>query len=336
MNWSYINKASVGWNYLLKRTALPAGHVIGFTIEPTNICNLRCVYCPQSDEANHFINGKGFMAFETYKKVLDNLLDDFRPAFVSLHRDVEPMLNRDLDSFVEYTVSKGIKTIMSSNCTLLSPERASRLLECGMSLIKTDFCADKRLYEELRVGANWEKTYEGMLTILSLARDTKKPFQLNITDLSTHGVPEAVARKNMAALAGLFADYKTSVLVTRVHFHNALDESVRAMSRKNERADQYTLCHHPWVHIVVDFKGNVVPCCRDLRSEYPCGNLLEKSMRLIWNDRPFLELRTALKNRTPQDIGICGKCDLPYAGSYSGFRFTAKMKNLLFSRMWRR
>lgn len=336
MNWRYLRKAGVGLNYFLRRTRLPAGQIIGFTIEPTNICNLRCVYCPQSDHDNHFINGRGFMSFETYKSVLDNLLADFTPLYVSLHRDGEPMLNKELNKFIQYTVSKNVKAIMSSNCTLLTEDRAEALLDSGLSLIKTDFCADKKTFEELRVGANWDDTYRGMLGILSLARKMHKPFQLNMTDISTHGVPEEDARRRTASLRKLFAEFEDDVLVTRVHFHNALEESVQSMSRREVTAGRYTLCHHPWVHIVVDFKGNVVPCCRDLRSEYMCGNLLDDKMKFIWNDRPFLAIRTALKARKPEDIIICSKCDLPYSGSYSGSNFSSRMKNLFLSKMWKR
>lgn len=336
MNWGYLRKAGVGLNYFLKRTRLPAGHIVGFTIEPTNICNLRCVYCPQSDHDNHFINGRGYMSFETYRRVLDNLLADFSPLFVSLHRDGEPMLNKELNQFIRYTVSKNVKAIMSSNCTLLTEERSEALLDSGLSLIKTDFCADKKTYEDLRVGAKWEDTCRGMLGILELARKKNKPFQMNMTDISTHGVTEEAALARTDALRKLFADYEEDVVVTRVHFHNALEESVRSMSEGESSSGRYTLCHHPWVHIVVDFKGNVVPCCRDLRSEYVCGNLLENDMKFIWNDGPFLAVRTALKNRRPQEINICAKCDLPYAGSYSGAGFGSRMKNVLLSKMWKR
>ena len=44
MNPGYLKYARVGWNYLRKKTKLPAGRILGVTIEPTNICNLSCVY----------------------------------------------------------------------------------------------------------------------------------------------------------------------------------------------------------------------------------------------------------------------------------------------------
>jgi radical SAM protein with 4Fe4S-binding SPASM domain len=334
VNIGYLKYASVGINFLLKRTKLPPGRLISLTIETTNICNLRCVYCPQSDTEHHFINGKGTMSLETFKTVLDNILEDFTPKFASLHRDGEPLINKALEGCIDYTRSKGLKTGISSNCLLISRERAESLIGAGLAFIKTDFCADKKTYEELRTGGRWEKAYEGMRNILHEARSHGLDFQLTITDLSTYGVTPDRAADNMRKLAALFSDFEEYISVMPVRFHNALDESIERIS--GPASGGYTLCHHPWVHIVVDFRGNVVPCCRDLRSEYVCGNLLESPMREIWNSERFLNLRRALAGKRPSEINICSKCDLPYRGSYSGKSFISRVRNLLFAKIWGR
>lgn len=334
MNFGYLKCLNTGINYFLKRTRLPAGRIISLTVETTNVCNLKCIYCPQSDEDNHFINGKGFMKFETYKTILENVLKDFTPKFVSLHRDGEPLLNKNLEKFISYTVSKGIKTGTTSNCTLIPPERAQRLIASGMSFIKTDFCEDKDTFERLRVGANWEKTYDGMINLLSEAKKSGKPFQMNITDISTHAVSTEIAKNNISKLRNLFHEFREIVYITSVFFHNALGESTTNMLSEQDRAynGQYNLCHHPWVHIVVDFQGNVVPCCRDLRSEHICGNLIEERMKDIWNGDRLMSVRKALKDKEPEKIDICSKCDLPYRGSYAGKTFVAKTSKLFFSK----
>lgn len=334
MNLGYLKYASVGLNFFLKRTRLPAGKVISLTIETTNVCNFKCVYCPQSDPENHFAGGKGTMSPETFKAVLDNLLEDFRPRFVSLHRDGEPLVNKKLEECIAYAKSRGLKVGISSNCSLLSEKRVQGLINSGLDFVKTDFCADKETYERLRAGGNWDTIYEGMIRLLDAARRRGTYFQMTITDVSTHDATPEKAAENMTKLESLFSDYPDYVGVMPVRFHNALDESLERIS--NPRSDRYTLCHHPWVHIVVDFKGNVVPCCRDLRSEYICGNLLETPMHEIWNGDRFVRLRQALVDKKPDEINICGKCDLPYRGSYAGRTLASRVRNILFARIWKR
>lgn len=319
---------------MFRRTELRSRRVISLTIETTNVCNFRCVYCPQSDPERHFANGKGTMSLEDFKIVLENILADFTPRFVSLHRDGEPLVNKKLEEYICHARSRGLKVGISSNCSLLTQERVERLIESGLEFVKTDFCADKEVYEKLRAGGKWQQVFEGMARLMGEAKRRGRPLQMTITDISTDRLPPAEAADLMQRLRALFADFSDMVIVMPVHFHNALDESAERMG--GPRRTRYTLCHHPWVHITVDFRGNVVPCCRDLRSEYVCGSLLKQPMREIWNNERFRTLRRALAEEKPEEINICGKCDLPYRGSYAGGSFFAKSRNLLFARIWHR
>src|SRR6266536_797192 len=130
-----------------------------------------------------------------------------------------------------------------------------------------------------------------------------------------------------------------AVLVMAVYFHNALGESLVNLSGPAAMAAKettYTLCHQPWVNFTVDFAGRVVGCCRDLRSEYVLGNLLEQPADEIWNGPRMMTLRSALVDKQPQDIGICKACDVPWQGSYSGRTPLEKVRNFFFAGAWRR
>ena len=73
----------------------------------------------------------------------------FRLRIVSLHRDGEPLLNKRLEAYVSHLRDLGIYVTMSSNCSLMSGERAKTLVEAGLRMVGTDFCADPALYEKL-------------------------------------------------------------------------------------------------------------------------------------------------------------------------------------------
>ena len=140
-----------------------------------------------------------------------------------------------------------------------------------------------------------------------------------IKDMATHGVSPKDAEALMERTRGLFSERADRVTLMPVYFHNALGESLVNLTKEPEAPERtlYTLCHQPWVNFTIDFHGRVVGCCRDLRSEYVLGNLLEQSADAIWNGEKMVNLRRALTEKRPHDIGICKACDVPWQGSYS-------------------
>ena len=103
--------------------------------------------------------------------------------------------------------------------------------------------------------------------------------------------------------------------------HNSFDEAAVVLSSSQKLSKRkYNRCHHPWIELVIDYKGNAVGCCRDLRSEYILGNVLECNdiNAEIWNGERMRYLRKRLAKRSPQSMVTCNKCDLPYGVSYAG------------------
>ena len=65
MNKFIINPLSAIYNYLTFRKRIEFPRKI--QIEPTNICNARCVMCPLKDMKRK----TGYMDFELYRKIID-------------------------------------------------------------------------------------------------------------------------------------------------------------------------------------------------------------------------------------------------------------------------
>src|SRR4029077_13156442 len=95
----------------------------------------------------------------------------FDVRIVSLHRDGEPLLNKRLEAYVAHLTELGIYVTVSSNCSLVSQERAHRLVEAGLRMVGTDFCADPALYERLRVKGVWGETLEGIRRLLRAGQE---------------------------------------------------------------------------------------------------------------------------------------------------------------------
>jgi radical SAM protein with 4Fe4S-binding SPASM domain len=338
-NLRHLNRVSTGISYLLQRDRV-WGQPIFFTIETINSCNFRCIYCPQSDQEHHFINGRGIMSLEDFKRIISNLRSCFDVRIVSLHRDGEPLLNKRLEAYISHLRDLGIYVTVSSNCSLVSEARAKRLIDAGLRMVGTDFCADPALYEKLRARGVWTETLAGIRNLLSAAVAVRSDLRFVIKDMATHGRSVADGKALMDQTRALFSDWSDRVTVMPVYFHNALGESLVNLNAPGAAPygaeAVYTLCHQPWVNFTIDFAGRVVGCCRDLRSEYVLGNLLEQSADAIWNGEPMIKLRRALVEKRPEEISICKACDVPRQGSYSGRTPLEKVRNFFFAGAWRR
>jgi hypothetical protein len=204
-------------------------------------------------------------------------------------------------------------------------------------MVGTDFCADGAIYERLRAKGVWKETFAGIQRLLRAAVEAKADFSVVIKDLATHGHTVQEAKSLVEQTQQLFSEWRERVTVMPVYFHNALGESLVNLSAPatTPNGGVYTLCHQPWVNFTVDFAGRVVGCCRDLRSEYALGNLLEQPASEIWNGERMVQLGGPCRTsgRRPSTFA---RRDVPWHGSYSGRTPLEKVRNFFFAGAWKR
>ncbi len=96
----------------------------------TRRCNLKCVHCyaHAKDIAydNELTTAQG-------KEVIDDLASFGSP--VMLFSGGEPLVRKDLPELAAYAVEKGMRAVISTNGTLITPEKARTLKEIGLSYV---------------------------------------------------------------------------------------------------------------------------------------------------------------------------------------------------------
>ncbi|MGD2164508.1 MAG: radical SAM protein [Anaerolineae bacterium] len=96
----------------------------------TKACNLRCIHCyytakaqPDPDE----------LTTDEAKHFIDNLADFGAP--VLLFSGGEPIMRDDLFELGAYAVKRGLRTVISTNGTLIDPAKARRIKQAGFSYV---------------------------------------------------------------------------------------------------------------------------------------------------------------------------------------------------------
>ncbi len=96
----------------------------------TKACNLKCVHCYARAVEE---KSKGELTHEQGLRLMDDLSDFGSP--VILFSGGEPLMRPDLVDLAHYAVSKGMRAVISTNGTLITPEKAQELKKVGLSYV---------------------------------------------------------------------------------------------------------------------------------------------------------------------------------------------------------
>src|SRR5262245_25962171 len=107
-------------------------------VEPTNICNLDCAFCPYGRQKRR----PGYLGADVFRKIADECAG--HDVKLWLHFLGEPLLNRDLPALVAYAKERGIPQVgLSTNAFFLTRETGEKLIQAGLERLD---CSVGRLY----------------------------------------------------------------------------------------------------------------------------------------------------------------------------------------------
>ena len=137
-------------------------------VEVTGACNLRCRMCLVSYRP---ALGKttGSMDLATFTEVVDSLPDLQRVTMQGLG---EPLLAPDFFPMLEHLAARGISTGFNTNGTLLTRERAVRLVELGVDWLHVSLDgASPATYEDIRHRSNFELVRRNVAGLVDVIRE---------------------------------------------------------------------------------------------------------------------------------------------------------------------
>jgi radical SAM protein with 4Fe4S-binding SPASM domain len=133
----------------------------------TRACNLRCRHC-YSNSDSHRADGE--LTTVEAKKVIDDLASYGVP--VILFSGGEPILRGDLFELIDYARSKNIKTVMSTNGTLIDSGVAERIIKAGVDYVGVSLdSAEESVHDDFRrVAGAWRKTMDAIRRLKGLGQ----------------------------------------------------------------------------------------------------------------------------------------------------------------------
>ena len=150
----------------------------------TRRCNLKCVHCYAHAKNTSFDNE---LTTEQGKQLIDDLADFGSP--VMLFSGGEPLVRKDLPQLAAYAVEKGMRAVISTNGTLITPEMARNLKEIGLSYVGISLDGMEEINDRFRgVNGAFRSALEGIKN--SQAAGIKVGLRFTINKFNVNEIPK--------------------------------------------------------------------------------------------------------------------------------------------------
>jgi MoaA/NifB/PqqE/SkfB family radical SAM enzyme len=266
-------------------------------IEPTSICNFRCVMCYQADKT-FSSKSKGFMGHmkvDLFKKCIDEV--EGKVEAITFASRGEPTLSAGFEEMIKYTNGKFLGLKINTNASMLNEKMIHLLLSSDIQTIVFSIDSkDKESYEKIRINGNFEKTIKN-LEMFNHIRDKHYKRDDKIVRISGVKINDKQNVEDMKKKWGNIADI--------IAFTNYTPwES----SYDNEINDINSACSELWTRMFIWWDGKANPCDYDYKSYLSKWNVKDKGISEIWNSDEYNKLRNKHLNDQRKMVEPCNRC----------------------------
>ena len=291
------------------------GSPILLTIEPTNICNLKCPICETG--AGILNRAKKNMTLEEFKHVLDQFDDNLEQLFFYFMG--EPFLNKDAYDMIQYASDKGIYVTSCTNGEQVEPEK---LVNSGIGEIDFQISGmTQDVHEIYRIGANLERTFQNLeetikIRNFSFSRKHKmaivagfilmKHNEHQVDNFIKYCQSIGVDKYNIIGTCLRDVNQGEVFLPSdRSYWYYDEEEYKQGNLVPKIRPDNYCGWIYSTATILVN--GDVVACCRDPKGEYFIGNVFKERFSDIWNNQKYRAIRYRVSTNS-NNMKLCRLC----------------------------
>jgi len=264
-------------------------------IEPTSICNYRCVFCYQTDRAwTDPRNGHmGVMSLELFQRIIDQA--EGHCEAVTLASRGEPLLCKEIEAMLSYARGKFLAMKLNTNASRLEERHCHAILQADLNTVVFSIdAASEPAYSQLRVGGHLEQVLRNVQRFQEI-RAKQYPKVRTITRVSGVRVNHASSIDEMERVWKDWVDQVAFVAYNP--WENVYTNAVN---------DITTPCSDLWRRMFVWWDGAVNPCDVDYASTLTLGRVQEQSLGRLWRSDRYDQLR---RQHLQAQRGSCAPCN---------------------------
>ncbi|XDZ70407.1 radical SAM/SPASM domain-containing protein [Alphaproteobacteria bacterium LSUCC0744] len=266
-------------------------------IEPTSICNYRCVFCYQTDpRLSSKKNGHmGNMDINLFCNLIDQLQGNVEG--ITLASRGEPTVHKNLSKMLDYIGGKFVATKLNTNAFLLNEAISRSILDADIqTLVFSADAASEPLYSQLRVNGNLDRVVRNVERFYEI-KEREYPKSRLITRVS--GV-RFKSEQSIDAMEKFWKRFVDQVAFVDYNpWENVYDASEKGINEP---------CSDLWRRMFVWWDGKVAPCDVDYLTTLGQGVFPNQSIPEIWNGEMYQRLRQKHLDDQRKHIEPCRRC----------------------------
>ena len=263
-------------------------------LEISNVCNLRCNFCPGTKRSKHALTEDEFSC----------LLSKLRPYtdFLYFHLMGEPLCHPNLERFLELAGEAGFRVILTTNGTLLNKQQAIMLNAPALHKVNISLHA----FEANDLFLPFEEYLRHCFLFGQAAQGRK----LVVYRLWNQGGAEKRNAEILSAMENFFpkpwkVERKGTRIADRVYLEYGDKFDWPDLSAEDNGESVFCYGLRDQIGVLCD--GTVVPCCLDHDGDIPLGNLFFESLEEILEKPRTKTMFEAFSHKKAAET-LCRRC----------------------------
>jgi len=307
--------------------AIPLDTPFVLLVDPSNLCNFRCKFCPTG---NHDLIRKtgryqGNLDFNLFKKIIDDLKDFSNPVKVlRLYKEGEPLINPHFSDMVKYAKDskRVLKVDTTTNGALLNPALNRQIIDAGIDQINISVN-----------GVNSEQIYK-----FTNAKVNFKEYCDNIRDLYENkgsckiyikSIKENLSPDEQDAFLNIFGNISDRIFLENLcpawpEFEFDGIEMKFNSGHYGQPVIQRQVCPFIFYIMVINSDGKASLCVGDWKHQAVYGDTSKQSVKDIWLSDVINSIRIAHLENRRSESSFCGSCQVIYYGTLENIDSFAK------------
>jgi len=293
-------------------TVIPLSVPFIINVDPADICNFQCKFCPTGDRAlmkktpgrNH-----GIMDFELYKKIIDDICEFEKPVKVlRLYKDGEPLLNLRLAEMIAYAKKKRCaeRIDTTTNALLLNPRKNSEIIEAGLDRINISIegINAQQYWEFSKCRIDFEKLVENIRHLYENNKQCEIIVKIN---------GDILSEDNKKKFYEIFGDIADGVFIEHImscwpEFKLKGVEVNQEYGIYGQKIKEVMVCPYVFYSFSINSDGSASICFLDWSRKLLIGDAKTQKVKDIWNGEELREYQKMFLIKKRKAHPVCGNC----------------------------